>query len=127
LGVIFVIFIISYYTLCGAGLLSPERLDPGCFGTTTPIQLQWRQPMADDWIVLDEVAGMLQAEILRGLLEAQEIPTVLSQEGAGRAMGLIVGSMGNVQVLVPARDQERARELIDAYYTGAGDEDASAE
>ena len=67
--------------------------------------------MTDDWIVLDEVAGMLQAEILRGLLEAQEIPTVLSQEGAGRAMGLIVGSMGNVQILVPSKDQERAREL----------------
>ena len=74
--------------------------------------------MAEDWIVLDEVAGMLQAEILRGLLEAQEIPTVLSQEGAGRAIGLTIGSMGTVQILVPSKDEERARELLEAYYSG---------
>jgi len=78
--------------------------------------------MAEDWIVLDEVAGMLQAEILRGLLEAQEIPTVLSQEGAGRAIGLIIGTMGTVQILVPSKDQDRARELLEAYY--AGDEES---
>jgi hypothetical protein len=81
--------------------------------------------MVNDWIVLDEVAGMLQAEILRGLLEAQEIPTVLSQEGAGRALGLTIGTMGSVQILVPSKDQDRARELIDAYY--AGEEDTPAE
>lgn len=74
--------------------------------------------MADDWIVLDEVPGMLQAEILRGLLEAQEIPTVLSQEGAGRAIGLTIGTLGTVQVLVPSKDQDRARELLNAYYSG---------
>ena len=78
--------------------------------------------MAEDWIVLDEVAGMLQAEILRGLLEAQEIPTVLSQEGAGRAIGLTIGTMGTVQILVPSKDQDRARELLEAYY--AGDEES---
>ena len=74
--------------------------------------------MAEDWIVLDEVAGMLQAEILRGLLEAQEIPTVLSQEGAGKAIGLTIGTLGTVQILVPSKDQERARELLEAYYSG---------
>jgi Putative prokaryotic signal transducing protein len=74
--------------------------------------------MTEDWIVLDEVPGMLQAEILRGLLEAQEIPTVLSQEGAGRAIGLTVGTLGTVQVLVPSKDQDRARELLNAYYSG---------
>jgi hypothetical protein len=78
--------------------------------------------MADDWIVLDEVPGMMQAELLRGLLEAQEIPTVLSQEGAGRAMGLTIGTLGAVQILVPSKDQERAREVLEAYYSG--DEEA---
>ena len=81
--------------------------------------------MAEDWIVLDEVSGMLQAEILSGLLEAQEIPTVLSQEGAGRAIGLTIGTLGTVQILVPSKDQERAQELIEAYYTG--DEEAPEE
>jgi hypothetical protein len=74
--------------------------------------------MAEDWVILDEVPGMLQAEILRGLLEAQEIPTVLSQEGAGKAIGLTIGTLGTVQILVPSIDQERARELLEAYYAG---------
>ena len=81
--------------------------------------------MAEDWIVLAEVPGMLQAEILRGLLEAQEISTVLSQEGAGKAIGLTIGTLGTVQILVPSKDQERAQELIEAYYTG--DEEAPEE
>ena len=74
--------------------------------------------MTEDWVILDEVPGMLQAEILRGLLEAQEIPTVLSQEGAGKAIGLTIGTLGTVQILVPSKDQERARELLEAYYSG---------
>lgn len=78
--------------------------------------------MAEDWIILDEVAGMLQAEILSGLLEAQEIPTVLSQEGAGRAIGLTIGTLGTVQILIPSKDLERAQELLDAYYAGSDEE-----
>jgi len=78
--------------------------------------------MAEDWVVLGEVAGMLQAELLRGLLEAQEIPSVLSQEGAGRAIGLTFGSMGAVQVLVPSKDLDRAQEVLEIYYAGSDEE-----
>jgi hypothetical protein len=75
--------------------------------------------MTEDWIVLDEVAGMPQAEILRGLLEAQDIPSVLSQEGAGRAIGLTIGTLGSVQILIPAKDLARAREILAIYYAGS--------
>jgi hypothetical protein len=78
--------------------------------------------MSEDWIVLDEVPGMLQAEILRGMLEAQEIPSVLSQEGAGRAIGITIGTLGAVQILVPSKDLDRAREILDAYYAGGDDQ-----
>jgi hypothetical protein len=78
--------------------------------------------MTEDWIVLDEVAGMPQAEILRGLLEAQEIPSVLSQEGAGRAIGLTIGTLGTVQILIPAKDLERAQEILATFYSGSGED-----
>jgi hypothetical protein len=78
--------------------------------------------MAEDWIVLDEVAGMPQAEILRGMLEAQEIQTVLSQEGAGRAIGLTIGTLGMVQILIPAKDLERAQEILATYYAGSSED-----
>jgi hypothetical protein len=78
--------------------------------------------MAEDWVVLEEVAGMFQAEILRGLLEAQEIPTVLSQEGAGKAIGLTIGTLGAVQILVPLKDLDRAQEALEAYNAGSDEE-----
>jgi hypothetical protein len=72
----------------------------------------------DEWILLEEVGGTLQAEMFRGLLEAQEIPVYLSQEGAGHAFSLTIGTLGKVQILVPGTFHERARQLIDDYYVG---------
>jgi hypothetical protein len=70
------------------------------------------------WEVVAEIAGELQAEILRGMLEAQGIKVWISQEGAGRAYGLGVGRLGKVQILVPAGELEQANALLDAYYSG---------
>jgi hypothetical protein len=70
------------------------------------------------WKLVAEVAGGLQAEILRGMLEAQGIKVWISQEGAGRAYGLGVGSLGKAQILVPAEDVVQANTLLDEYYAG---------
>ena len=70
------------------------------------------------WEVIVEVAGQLQAEIMRGMLEAQGIKVWISQEGAGRAYGLNVGRLGRVQILVPAGEVEQAKALVDEYYSG---------
>ncbi len=70
------------------------------------------------WEVVDEVAGDLQAEILKGLLEAQEIQVWLSQEGAGKAYGVGLGALGRVQILVPDYSAEAARQILDEYYSG---------
>jgi hypothetical protein len=70
------------------------------------------------WQVAVEVAGEIQAEILRGMLEAQGIKVWISQEGAGRAYGLGVGRLGRVQILVPEEDLEQSKALLDDYYAG---------
>jgi hypothetical protein len=72
----------------------------------------------EQWEEVDEVAGDLQAEILRGLLEAQEIQVWLSQEGAGKAIGLSLPSLGKVSIMVPTNQVSRAREILDEYYSG---------
>jgi hypothetical protein len=75
---------------------------------------------AENWVVLDEVGGSFQAEILRGLLEAQGVPVVLSQEGAGHsAYAVTVGPLGQVQILVPAEQLSDAQKILDDYYSGA--------
>ncbi len=71
------------------------------------------------WIVVDEVAGDAQAEVLRGLLEANGIQVWLSQEGAGHlgyAVG--VGRLARVEILVPSDVELQARELLEDYYAG---------
>jgi hypothetical protein len=72
----------------------------------------------NQWDVVYEANGLFQAELLRGLLEAQEIPVVLSQEGAGKVFSMSVGTLGLVQILVPVRDFERARQLLADYDSG---------
>ena len=73
-----------------------------------------------EWEVVYETDGQLQAELLRGLLEAQEIPVVLSQEGIGRVYGLTVGPLAIVQILVPGSKVERARDILRKYESGGG-------
>lgn len=72
----------------------------------------------EQWEVVDQVNGELQGEILRGLLEAQGIPVMLSQEGAGRAYGLNVGALGEVQILVPTSSKPLAERILQEYYAG---------
>jgi hypothetical protein len=60
----------------------------------------------------------LEAEIIRGLLEAQDIQVILSREGAGRAFGLTVGRLGEVEVLVSNKDSEAAKTIILQYKAG---------
>lgn len=67
---------------------------------------------AREWAILTETAGSGQAEILQGLLEAQEITVFLSQEGLSSGYALTVGRIGAVQVLVPSDQLERAREVL---------------
>ena len=70
------------------------------------------------WVVVETVTGSLNAEILRGLLQAQGIDAMLSQEGAGRALGLEVGPLGEVDILVSPENVQGARKLIDESYAG---------
>ncbi len=56
--------------------------------------------------------------MLRNLLEAQGIKVFLNQEGAGKAYGLTVGPLGQVQVLVPEHQSQEARQIADDYYSG---------
>ena len=87
--------------------------------------------MTDDkWELITTVSGELQADLLRGLLEAEGIKVFLNQEGAGKAYGLTMGPLGEVQVLVPENQSEVARQIVDDYYAGkfeTSDDEESSE
>ena len=72
----------------------------------------------DEWVLVDQVQGQLQAEILRGLLEAQGILVWVNTPGAAHAYALAVGTLGTVELLVPSRSADLARQILEAYYRG---------
>jgi len=77
-----------------------------------------------NWVTAFTVQGELQAEILRGLLEAQGIPVELSQESAARIYGLGVGPMAEVEIIVPEEKLETARAIFADYKSGKFEDDA---
>lgn len=65
------------------------------------------------WEVVYVAANRMEAEVVRGHLEAEDIPVVLSGEAAGTVFGLTTGPLARVEVLVPAPLAERARAVLD--------------
>lgn len=76
-----------------------------------------------EWEVASETAGSFEAEMLKGLLEAQGIPVLLSQEGLGHSVfTLTVGPLARVQILVPVELIDRAQRILNDIETGAFEE-----
>lgn len=76
------------------------------------------QPESSDYVRVYTAYGTLAAEMVRMLLESAVIPARLLQESAGSAMGLTVGSLGEVSILVPVEHAHEARELLQAMEEG---------
>lgn len=64
------------------------------------------------YAVVSVAQGLLPAEVVRTYLRSHGIPAVLRYESAGRAIGITVDGLGEVQVLVPARWERQARRLL---------------
>lgn len=68
-----------------------------------------------DWVVIRTEFFNLQAEILRGLLEAQGIQVYLSSEGYQNAFGLDGPPHHQIEILVALEQKDRALALLAAY------------
>ncbi|MGB1249641.1 MAG: putative signal transducing protein [Candidatus Promineifilaceae bacterium] len=65
------------------------------------------------WVTVEKTMGLLPAQILAGRLESEGIRARAMQEGAGRAIGLTVGLLGEGRVYVPKEQEQEARQLIE--------------
>jgi hypothetical protein len=85
--------------------------------------------MSDDLGLVEvaRVGGSPHAEELRGLLESNGIPAVVSGEGVSSAYPLTVGPMGGARVLVRAEDEGAARELLASAFAGELEVDGESE
>ncbi len=63
-------------------------------------------------VVIHIAQGLLRAQVIKAKLEEAGIPVLLNYESAGPVIGITVDGLGEVRVLVPARQAHRARRLI---------------
>ena len=54
----------------------------------------------------------MEAQIMKGRLESEGIPVLLSYESAGLIYGLTVDGLGEVKIMVPRHLAEEAREIL---------------
>jgi hypothetical protein len=74
--------------------------------------------MAEEFIVVETTSGIIEAEILRGLLESSGITVRLSHEAVSTVFGLGVGPVAEVELIVPADQEREARLILADYHSG---------
>jgi hypothetical protein len=71
---------------------------------------------SDDLKRLIVLNNPTEAELLRGLLEAQGIQVMLSKEAAATVYGLTAGAFAEVEVFVSQAQAAQAQEILDEYF-----------
>jgi hypothetical protein len=56
----------------------------------------------------------MEAQIIKGHLESEGIPVLLSYESAGLVYGLTVDGLGEVKIMVPERLAEEAKKILES-------------
>jgi hypothetical protein len=74
--------------------------------------------MNNNFVLVYSANGHLAGEMIRLLLESVNIPVFVAQESAGLAYGLTVGSLGQVNIYVPADQVQTANEVLRAMEAG---------
>lgn len=69
---------------------------------------------AEEQLVTVCISRQLEAQIIKGRLESEGIPVLLSYESAGLVYGLTVDGIGEVRVMVPESLEKEARAILDA-------------
>lgn len=65
------------------------------------------------WEIVARTMGLMQATIIAGRLHAEGIPVRTWQEGAGQALGLLIGALGTGYVAVPEEMVEQAFSILE--------------
>jgi hypothetical protein len=77
------------------------------------------QPPHGDLVTVTRVFNSLEAEMLRGCLQAEGIPATLGDAQTIQTDTLLTVALGGIRVMVPASFAEAARQTVDAFERGA--------
>ena len=67
---------------------------------------------AGEQLVTVCTAKYMEAQIIKGRLESEGIPVLLSYESAGLIYGLTIDGLGEVKIMVPQHLAEEAKEIL---------------
>lgn len=67
----------------------------------------------DEKLVTVCTARQMEAQIIKGRLESEGIPVLLSYESAGLVYGITVDGIGEVRIMVPGELARQAREILE--------------
>jgi hypothetical protein len=71
---------------------------------------------AREQLVTVRTAKYMEAQIIKGRLESEGIPVLLSYESAGLIYGITIDGLGEVKIMVPQRLAEEAKEILGVVY-----------
>jgi hypothetical protein len=77
----------------------------------------------NDLVSVYVARGQVESQLIKSLLEAEGIPVMIAQEGAGAAYGLTVGILGVAEIFVREQDAEEAKKLIEEIRGNSGTND----
>jgi len=67
-------------------------------------------------LITVRTARYMEAQIIKGRLESEGIPVLLTYESAGLLYGLTIDGLGEVKIMVPEHFAEEAKEILGAAY-----------
>jgi hypothetical protein len=77
------------------------------------------EPPHGDLVTVTRVFNSLEAEMLRGCLEAEGIPATLGDAQTIQTDTLLTAALGGIRVMVPSTFADAARQTVDAFERGA--------
>ncbi len=77
------------------------------------------EPPHGDLVTVTRVFNSLEAEMLRGCLQAEGIPASLGDAQTIQTDTLLTVALGGIRVMVPSSFAEAARQTVDAFERGA--------
>ena len=79
---------------------------------------------SEERLVTVRVARQIEAQIIKGRLESEGIPVLLTYESLGVVYGLTVDGIGEVRIMVPKPLAEQAKEILETGgESGTADEE----
>lgn len=72
-----------------------------------------------------KACGQIEAEIVKGRLASENIPSILKYESVGNVFGLTVDGLGQVEVQVPTKYAQQAIEILEQTLETSDGSDAT--